>query len=168
MKLEDCVFDRLRLEDSETQSLVVSTLVEANYAVAASVDNHILLALGAYGLAPEIITPSLVREALRSRSSLYVNLDRTAKLRLLGFVLKDNDFRDMAGLQLLPVADGSFARVSCSKNERNLYMPTEDFPSSLLPTLTAFLIRTDDMDEHLLYKVKKMAQEGMSLAANAD
>jgi len=160
MKLSDCVFDRLHHEDVETRSLVVSVLVDADVSIATNVDNHIIFALGACGLAPEIIMPSLVREALRSHSASYLHLPRSAKLRLLSYTLKDSDFGDMDALSLLPLANGSFAQVSCKRGSSHLFIPTEEFPASLLPTLTTLLIGTGDLDDQLQYKLKKMAQAG--------
>lgn len=161
MNLADCVFARLHHEDDETRSLIVSVLVDADVAVAVNVGNHVLVALGAFGHAPEIITPGLVREALRSHSPSYESLDRSAKLRLLGFALKDSDFRDMDGIDLLPLADGSFCRFSCSKDARKMFIPTDEFPSSLLPTLTSTLVDISDFDEQLGYKLQRMAREGL-------
>ena len=160
MKLSDCVFDRLRHEVAETRATVVSTLVAADVAVACGVADHILLALGAFGHAPEIITPCLVRGALRSNPLSYINLPRTNKLQLLGFVLKDGDFRDLDGLDLLPLADGNFVKFCCRGSSEKRYVATDEFPRDLLPTLMSLMVDIDESDDQMVFRMNKLVRDG--------
>jgi hypothetical protein len=160
MTLADSIFDRLYHEDPTTRSVIVSALTECDIAIASEVPSHVIVCLGAYGHAPEIITPCLVRSVLRCNPTAYRNLPRSSKLALLSFMMKDGDFRDLEGLELLPLASGEFIRLSCGQ-AAPVYLATEQFPATLLPTLTSSLIGIDDGDEHLKYKMEKMAREGL-------
>jgi len=159
--VSDCVLDCLRREDAEMRSLVITTLLDAGVAVAVDVQPHLVLALGAYGkCSPETISPALVRAHLRRSSAAYKNLPRPSKLRLLSFILKEEDFWDLEGICLLPLLDGSFAQFCGKKDAECVYLPTAEFPAELLPSLERQLVCITDMDEFLQGKMRKIAQSG--------
>jgi len=160
-RVSECVFDCLHREYAETRSLVISTLLDAGVTVAVDVKPHLLLALGAFGKqTPEIISPSLVRDHLRRSPAAYERIPHPSKLCLLSFILKDQDFRDLAGICLLPLRDASFTQFSAKKGAQCVYLPTSKFPAELLPTLEKLLVCTVDVDEFLQDKLRKIAQSG--------
>lgn len=140
--------------------VVVQTLHSADVHLALKVPNHILLALGAFGYAPEIVTPSVVREALHARPDSYLRLSRPSRLRLLTYILKDGVYGDVVGLDMLPLADGKFAKLMSNADRQPVYLPTEEFPLSLLPTLNSIMIAVDELDEQLKYRLLKLANDG--------
>lgn len=160
-RLDECIFERLRHEDAGTRSVVVETLHSAGVRLALDVRNHILLALGAFGFAPDIVTPSVVREALHRCPDSYLRLSRPSRLCLLTYILKDGDHKEIVGLEMLPLADGKYAKVGSNEKRRPVYLPTEEFPLSLLPTLSSDVIAVDELDEQLKYRLQKLASGGM-------
>jgi len=159
--VSDCVFDCLHREDAETRSLVISTLLDAGVTVAANVQPHLLLALGAFGKhSPETISPELVRFNLRRSPASYEHSPPSSKRHLLSFILKDEDFRDLAGISLLPLLDGSFTKFAGKKGAERVYLPTSEFSAELLPTLEKMLVCMVDMDEFLQDKLRKIAKSG--------
>jgi len=160
-RVSECVFDCLHREDAETRSLVVSTLLDAGVTVATDVQPHLLLAFGAFAKhSPETISPMLVRFHLRQSPAAYERLPPQSKLRLLSFVLKDEDFRDLVGIYLLPLIDGSFTKFVGQKSTECVYLPTLEFSAELLPSLEKLLVRTVDVDEFLQDKLRKIAKSG--------
>jgi len=159
--LSECVFDCLHREDPDTRSLVISTLLDAGVTVAIDIPPHLVLAVGAFGKhAPETISPALVRAHLRPSLKAYEHLPRPSKLRLLSFILKEDDFRDMEGIRLLPLLDGSFTEFSTKKTADHVYLPTQELSAELLPSLEKLLVGSADMDEFLQDKMRKIAQSG--------
>jgi len=159
--VSDCVFDCLHREDAETRSLVISTLLDAGVTVAIDVQPHLMLALGAFGRhAPETISPALVRAHLRQSPTAYSHIPRCSKLRLLSFILKDEDFIDLERICLLPLLDGSFTQFLRNRGTECIYLPTSEFPVELLPSLEKLLVCTVDVDEFLQNKMRKLALSG--------
>ena len=156
-----CLFDCMHRVDVETRSLVISTLLDAGVNVAVDVRPHLLLALGAFGKhAPETIEPAIVRAHLRQSPTAYECLPQMSKLRILSFILKDNDFQDLAGIRLLPVLDGSFTQFFRKNAAERIYLTTAEFPAHLLPTLEKLLVSAMDIDDDLHEKLRKIAQSG--------
>jgi len=159
--VSECVFDCLHRENAEIRSLVISTLLEAGATVAANVPPHLLLALGAFGKhSPETISPALVRFHLRQSPPAYEHLPTPLKLRLLAFILKDRDFRDLLGICLLPLLDGSFTKFVGKTSVECVYLPTWEFSAELLPSLEKLLVRMEDVGEFVQDKLKKIAKSG--------
>jgi len=148
--------------DHDTRSVVMSVLLAAGVTVALDVPSHLVVALGAFSKhAPEMITPALVRSLLRQSLAAYQQLPRPAKLRLLSYILKDEDFRDVHGIDLLPLCDGSFTQFSQQKTAVNsVCLPTQEFSTQLLPGLETLLVCTTDVDDFLQDKLRKIAQSG--------
>jgi len=160
--VSECVLDCLRRDDAETRHLVVSTLVDAGVSVAVDIQPHLVLALGAFGKhSPETISPSLVRAHIRHSPAAYERLPRSSKLRLLSFILKDEDFLDLKGICLLPLSDGSFTHFMGRKGSESVFLPTTEFPPQLLPSLKKLLVCTNDVDELLHGKLRKLAESGI-------
>ena len=160
-RVSECVLDCLHRDDPDTRSLVISTLLDAGVAVAMDIQPHLVLALGAFGKhAPETISPALVRAHLRRSPKAYENLPLPSKLRLLSFIVKEEDFQDMEGIRLLPLLDGSFTQFSGKKTAERIYLPTRELSAELLPGLEKLLVCTTDVSEFLQDKLRKLAESG--------
>ena len=81
-----------------------------------------------------VISPHLVRQALKHSPSSYANMSRDEKLELLQYCLDDDGFNDLTGLALLPVADKSFQTFKKSSSKQTVYIYDLDF---LKPQLLA-------------------------------
>ena len=100
------------------------------------------------------VTPAIVRSILRSRPELYLNTGQFSKNVIFMYCVSDNNYHDLFGLKLLPLADGSFASLDNSSGAQTLYLPTEDCQSSLLPRLSHLLV---DSNIHSREYLKRIA-----------
>ncbi|KAK2160900.1 hypothetical protein LSH36_125g03013 [Paralvinella palmiformis] len=157
--VESVVFSWMR-EDAETTRIVSDILVWSGLKVA-SIPKHLLHALGAFSQrALDIISPAVVRAELKKTPELCQKLKtRSDHLLLLRYCLKDEDFRDIIGIQLLPLADKRF--VTFVNHGEVVYLPTNDAPRDLFPGLESCLI-PDDLDDLLKFKLSKVADEGLT------
>ena len=77
---------------------------------------------------------------------------------LLHYLLKDADFRDLADLKLLPLANGEFTYFRRGVEE--VFVANEQCPMDLLPGLEHRLL-ADDLSEELTRTLTKVADGGM-------
>ncbi|XP_019850657.1 PREDICTED: sacsin-like [Amphimedon queenslandica] len=108
------------------------------------------------------ISPALVRTNLKHNPSSYLYVSNEAKMEILKYCFRDNNFRDLAGLQLIPLADGSFQQF---KMKSNLYADgycvcTSENPSALLPGLENKLISVYEEDHTLHSLLCSIARSG--------
>ena len=97
------------------------------------------------------VTPAVVRSILRSHPMLYLNIGQSNKKVIFKYCVSDNNYHDLFGLELLPLADGSFASLDNSSGAQTLYLPTENCPSYLLPNLSHLLVNLKSgIDLHCL------------------
>ena len=159
IRVNEAFFDCLTLtENRATRKQVVDVLLAANVPVV-TVPSSYLKALGQFTTCrPQVITPSFVRTTLRYCLKAYDNLKSANKLLLLQYVLKDQDFGDLSGLMLLPLANGKFIYFKWGMYE--LFLANEECPKKLLPGLEHRLI-ADDLSEELTHQLTKVVNEGM-------
>ena len=157
LRVSQAVFDCLT-EDAVTTKQVIDVLLAANVAVV-TVPNFLMSALRqSTNCRPRVITPSFVRATLRHCLEAYDNLKMADKLLLLQYVLKDQDFRDLSDLKLLPLAKGEFTYFKQGMDE--VFLANDECPKKLLPGLERRLI-ADDLSEELTCQLKKIVNEGM-------
>ena len=154
LHVEDAIF--VRIDESQTKEVIVRVLLKANQPVAPLPD-HVLNAITEITEITEI-TPSLVREVLKETPSCYESLSHTEKLTLLRYVLKDDNFPELLGLDLLPVSDGTFTTFTNSAEA--VYITSPKHPQELVPgMLERFL--DQDVDESTLRKLEAIAEKGI-------
>ena len=157
INVNQAVFDCLT-EDTATRKQVVDVLLAADVPVV-TVPISFLNALGQYtNCQIQIITPDFVRATLRYCLKAYDNLKSANKLLLLQYVLKDQDFRELSGLMLLPLANGKF--ICFKRGMYEVFLSNEECPKKLLPGLENRLI-ADDLSEVLTRQLTKIIDEGM-------
>ncbi|XP_054442512.1 sacsin isoform X5 [Pteronotus mesoamericanus] len=101
------------------------------------------------------VTPAWLRQVLRKCAPPGSAEDR---LHLLEFVLSDQAYGELLGLELLPLQSGSFVPFSSSVSDQDvIYIPSEDYPRSLFPGLDGRFI-LDNLKPHLLAALKEAAQ----------
>ena len=79
------------------------------------------------------VTPTFIRSVLRQAPSSYTSLTRRDKLLLLQFSLSDGNFKDLDGLQLLPLANETFAKFQ--HRAKPVFIASPEHPQELLPGL---------------------------------
>ena len=152
----EAIFDRLA--KNEPKELLLKVLLEADQNVA-TLPTHVLKAVSVYTTATKEITSSLVRSVLRENPFCYSSLERIQKLYLLQFVINcdDNNFVELLGLELLPVASGDF--VPFSNSGETIYISSPDHRQELLPGLQHRFL-DQNIDENLLRGLEAVAKEG--------
>ena len=105
------------------------------------------------------VSPAVVRHLLRSSPKHYLDTSRSDKSVLLIYCISDNNYRDLHGLKLLPLANGSFTSLKIAEKgfrTQTLYLCTKDCPPSLFPILSHLLV--DSVTDLNLHKnLKKIA-----------
>ena len=96
------------------------------------------------------LQPGLVRSHLKSNLYSYCNSSRQEKLEILKYILKDDAFHDVIGLQLLPLAIGTFQQFqNKSRYVDDIFVSSSSYPSSLLPGLESQLVSVYNEDSTL-------------------
>lgn len=74
---------------------------------------------------PKRVTPAFLREVFH-RTGVQ-NITKNDKLCLLEYILSDRKYKEVRGLQLLPLSDGSF-RSFTNKEEDTAFIDSDEFP----------------------------------------
>ena len=154
LNVENATF--VKLPESDPKDLLVRVFLAANQSVA-TLPDHVLRALGLYTNLNAEITPPLTRRVLKETPSCYKSLSRLEKLQLLTFVLKDEKFSDLLGLELLPVTNKGF--ISFANSDQFIYISSPEHPRELLPGLQDRFL-DQDIDKNLLRKLQAVAEQG--------
>ena len=154
LNVENATF--VKLPESDPKELLVRVFLAANQSVA-TLPDHVLRALGLYTNLNAEITPPLTRRVLKETPSCYKSLSRLEKLQLLTFVLKDEKFSDLLGLELLPVTNKGF--IPFAKSDQLIYISSPEHPRELLPGLQDRFL-DQDIDKNLLRKLQAVAEQG--------
>ena len=154
MAVKEAIFQRGA--EGEQSELLLKVLLSVGLP-AVSVPGHVLQAVDVYAAGQKQITPPLIRYVLRKAPSCYTSLDNTEKLLLLQFCLSDRAFKDMDSLQLLPLANGTFAKFDSRATE--VYITSPEHPQELFPGITEKFLQ-NDLDEDILRNLRSAASEG--------
>lgn len=154
LTVKEAIFHRWP-EDRE-KDLLLRVLLSANVPVA-TVPSHVLNAIDVYEPCRDELTPYLARHLLRQVPSCYTNLHKEEKLLLLRCSLRDHHFSDLYGLQLLPLANGTFAKFG--NRATTIFIDSPEHPQNLFPALHhRFLDKS--VDEDILENLKAAALQG--------
>ena len=157
LAVKEALFDRL--PESETKLLLQRILLAANIPVVSDVPSHVIDVIADYSSVIEV-TPHVVRIALKHAPACYKRLKRSEKLRLLQFCLRDCQFDDLCGLELLPLSDGVFETFS--KSSDSIYISSLEHPKELLPGLDNRFL-DQKVDAEIIRKLKEAAKQGRTL-----
>ncbi|XP_067388869.1 sacsin-like [Emydura macquarii macquarii] len=121
----------------------------------ATVPAHVRRALAAGGPAVTEATPAYLREVLRRAGPARYP---AGKRLLLEYVAGDGGYRELAGLELLPRADGGFSCFGGAGGA--IYADSEAFPRILLPGLADSFL-PEDLMPALRTHLHRMAEQGL-------
>ncbi|KAG8452898.1 hypothetical protein GDO86_004628 [Hymenochirus boettgeri] len=98
------------------------------------------------------VTPALLRQVLRKCGHKGPVEE---KLHLLEFVLADEAYSDLLGLELLPLQNETFIHFSSSVSDKDaVYITSDEFPRALFPGLEGRLL-SEDLPPKILTALKK-------------
>ena len=117
----------------------------------AEVPNHVLRLLKHHKLAKDITPPSLCT-TLCDDHALYQSLPNDQKINLLQFLLCDDKQYSAQGLELLPLANGKFAKFS--RYGTPVYMASAE-EVDLFPHFRGQLVCTEDLHEDVCHVLRK-------------
>jgi hypothetical protein len=80
-----------------------------------------------------------LRTALKNNPAVLENQTRENKLFLLQFAISDENFEQMNGIKLIPLADGSFGRFE-SGSVHPVFVDSVEHPRILLPLLKDWFV----------------------------
>ncbi|KAK9537522.1 hypothetical protein VZT92_005131 [Zoarces viviparus] len=106
------------------------------------------------------VTPTFLRDILHR---VHI-ISKDDKLWLLEFVLSDGKYRELEGLQLLPLNDGSFRSFS-NKEEDTALIDSKEFPRVLLPFCKHLFI-PDDLNPACSTHLKELASQNFFKVIN--
>ncbi|KAK1169336.1 hypothetical protein AOXY_G8102 [Acipenser oxyrinchus oxyrinchus] len=156
LKVDAVVFTELdnTIERTET---VISYLQSSGIQVA-EVPANVAMALNSYFPDPKAVkkvTPALVRQVLRKSRHKGAAQE---KLHLLEFILSDDGYSELIGLELLPLQNGTFVAFSSSIADKDaVYMVSDDFPRSLFPGLEGRFL-SENIKPSVLAALKEAAK----------
>ena len=139
MCIVECILTNCRVKLAEVPSGVWDTFSYANVSV-------------------REVSPKFVRDQLRAYPQSYANIDPTGKCILLRYCMSDGQINDLTGLELLPLANGSFTSFQVkSRFIANVFLCTSKCPRYLLPNLDHRLVDLSVNDPELHSSLSQVA-----------
>ena len=136
VRSQDAYLDRIN-SSREIRQVVLETFTQANESVV-TIPHHVLEVIDNMKWTTLSITPSFMRSLLKKKQKGSWNITsvpKTKKLKLLEYVLQDDNLMDMQGIPLLPLANGSFGEFRSLQYNRDsraaVYVSTARHPRSL-------------------------------------
>ena len=154
MAVKEAIFQRGA--EGEQDKLLLKVLLSVDLP-AVSVPSHVLQAVDVYAPGQVQIKPPLIRYVLREVPSCYTSLNVTEKLLLLQFCLSDRAFKDLASLQLLPLANGTFAKFDSRATA--VYITSTEHPQELFPGIPEKFLQ-NGLEEDILGNLRMAASGG--------
>ncbi|XP_057707714.1 sacsin [Corythoichthys intestinalis] len=102
-------------------------------------------------------TPAFLRDVLHRVD--MKNMSRDDKLSILEYILRDGEYSELQGLELLPLSDGSF-RAFTDEEEDTALIDSEEFPRVLLPFCKHLFI-PEDLSPACTAHLKQLARENL-------
>ncbi|XP_078511041.1 sacsin-like isoform X2 [Lissotriton helveticus] len=105
------------------------------------VPGHVLSTLLLASKKLRMATPLFIRGVLRQNS--WNGLSSRQKLLILEYVISDEQYQDLQGLQLLPLSDGNFISFLEAESDKKAFIDSSKYPRLLLPGLKGRFLPSD-------------------------
>ena len=147
------------LPEYEQISRVVITTVTSCGLRLAEIPGSVWSALRMMGQGTSILFPTLVRAVLKQNPLSHQLLSRADKLELLCYCLSDQNYSDLHGIYLLPLANGAF---TCFLHRRpsssDRYVCTQQCPHKVFPNESVDNVLVNVVDDaDLMFKLELVA-----------
>ena len=161
VKLQSSVYVVPQMNSGQFSQVVINALIKCGKVVVVLADTVWeavkFIHTGAYPFIT--ITPSLVRQTLKSNTASYVSMCRVEKLQLLHYCLEDNSYYDLPGLVLLPVVNNTFVAFGSDSLPNKVYTCSTKFlQTRLLANNEAVLVNVEEEDGNLHQKLIQIAK----------
>ncbi|XP_029441147.1 sacsin-like [Rhinatrema bivittatum] len=156
LKPSDAIF-LPTMEDQTLQSTLEDLLLSVGESLV-RVPEHVQRALQ---LTPnnqtvlKTVSPSFIRGVLHKGA--WNHIPSRQKLQVLEYVTSDEQYRDLLGLWLLPLSDGTFASFQTTDGDGVVYLDSPRFPRILLPGLLQ-RFPPPDIKTEVLQRLRRMAE----------
>ena len=160
VKLQSSVYVVPQMNSGQFPQVVINALIKCGKVVVVLADRvwEAVRFIYASTYPFTTISPSLVRQALKSNSASYVSMSRVEKLQLLHYCLEDNNYYDLPGLILLPVVNNTFVAFSNNSSLNKVYIcDTKFLQTKLLANNEAVLVNVEAEDYNLHQKLIQVA-----------
>ena len=151
VKLQSSVYVVPQMNSGQFPQAVINALIKCGKVVVVLADRVWeavqFLYTNAYPFT--LITPSLVRQAIRNNSSSYTEMSRVEKLQLLHYCLEDRNYRDLFGLKLLPLVNNTFLAFSNNSLDKIYMCDTKFLQTRLLANYEMGLVNVEAEDSNL-------------------
>ena len=151
VKLQSSVYVVPQMNSGQFPQVVINALIKCGKVVVV-LDDRVWEAVqfmhtGAYPFT--LIIPSLVRQAIRNDSSSYAQMNRVEKLQLLHYCLEDRNYRDLSGLNLLPLVNSTFLAFNNNLSNKVYMCDTKFLQTKLLANYEMGLVNVEAEDSNL-------------------
>ena len=143
------------ISDSDSIAKVVWRVLTVCGVQLCSVPDHVQEVLCTCGV--QQLSPTFACNTLRDHSFVYQRERYNDKLDLLRYCLRDENILNLNGLELLPVANGTFVSFNNSRYASNCYICSKDFPRRLLPNIDGKLVDLSSIDHNLHAQLTELA-----------
>lgn len=138
---EDALFDST--EDVSSLTVLLRRILYSNETDLVSVPMFVLEQLGQAAKQPTALD---ICNALKNVQT-SIELSDADRIALLTYIVDNvQDLSQIIGLQLLPLATGSWIEFKCRTTSEKIYVESDDHSRSLLPGLDHLFVRADAVD----------------------
>ena len=146
--------------DMENNPLIQKVMIRKRYPVV-HVPSNVSTALEFGEVRLTKVTPALIRKVIKNDTLDW--LTRDERMKLLQFILKDEQFSDLEGVHLLPLQDRTF--ISFSRYDSPVYLHNYSIPNNIFPDIQARFCSSDCPSELTNSSRAKSATQLKNLAA---
>ena len=160
VKLQSSVYVVPQMNSGQFPQVIINALIRCGKVVVVLADRvwEAVMFIYTNGYPFTTITPSLLRQTVKSNSGSYTSMSRTEKLQLLHYCLEDRNYHDLTGLLLLPVVNNTFIAFANSFSTIKVYTCSIQFlQTRLLANNEAVLVNVEAEDSSLHNKLVEIA-----------
>ena len=127
---------------------VVTAVLSAYGGSVVTVSDEVWDAFHYMGISVTCIIPQNTRARLKTNQQIYSYYSAHEKLELLRYCLSDDEFGDLSGIALLPLADNTFVFFKKRGLSSPVYLCSSEHPCHLIPGCKDQIVDIADEDLH--------------------
>ena len=144
-------------EDQQISEVVITTVTRCNLNLA-KIPGKVWRAFKMMKQNNSVLFPALARSKLRQSPHSYQLISRNDKLELLCYCLSDQNYSDLHGIYLLPLANGKFVQFQ-SRGPSSYFVCTQQCPYKVFPNESVDNVLVNVVDDaDLMSKLELVAK----------